>query len=103
MVRRTRPNKGGRIAVSCVQKTPGGTLLRRPWPLVILVWDRCCRLQEFRDSAGVPRIVRGGTVGGFGDTFVQVSPLAVWLARGALYSRFCLQPSQPQAAHCAIG
>ena len=25
MVRRTRPNKGGRIAVSCVQKTPGGT------------------------------------------------------------------------------
>src|SRR4051812_4493432 len=28
MVRRTRPNKGGRIAVSCVQKTPGGTALR---------------------------------------------------------------------------
>src|SRR4051812_35093000 len=25
MVRRTRPNKGGRIAGSCVQKTPGGT------------------------------------------------------------------------------
>ena len=25
MVRRTRPNQGGRIAVSCVQKTPGGT------------------------------------------------------------------------------
>src|SRR3982750_3872646 len=25
MVRRTRPNKRGRIAVSCVQKTPGGT------------------------------------------------------------------------------
>jgi hypothetical protein len=28
MVRRTRPNKGGRIAVSCVQKTPGGTAAR---------------------------------------------------------------------------
>ena len=26
MVRRTRLNKGGRIAASCVQKTPGGTL-----------------------------------------------------------------------------
>ena len=26
MVRRTRPNQGGGIAVSCVQKTPGGTL-----------------------------------------------------------------------------
>src|SRR4051794_6277650 len=26
MVRRTRPNKGGRIAVSCLQKTPGGTV-----------------------------------------------------------------------------
>src|SRR3954468_15279448 len=62
--------------------------------MVILVWDRCCRLQEFRDSAGVPRIVRGGTVGGFGDTFVQVSPLTVWLARVALYFCFCLQPSR---------
>ena len=27
MVRRTRPNTGSRIAVSCVQKTPGGTSL----------------------------------------------------------------------------
>src|SRR4051812_47271471 len=28
MVRRTRPNQGGRIAGSCVQKTPGGTMLK---------------------------------------------------------------------------
>ena len=28
MVRRTRLNKGGRIAVSCVQKTPGGTVVK---------------------------------------------------------------------------
>src|SRR5690242_4471111 len=25
MVRRTRPNQGGRVTASCVQKTPGGT------------------------------------------------------------------------------
>jgi hypothetical protein len=25
MVRRTRPNKGGRVTASCVQKTKGGT------------------------------------------------------------------------------
>ena len=30
MVRRTRLNKGGRIAVSCVQKTPGGTAGTQP-------------------------------------------------------------------------
>src|SRR3954447_25895905 len=68
---------------------------------LMLAPDKRDRLISQQSPSGRP--ARGGTVETLRDTFAQVSPLAVWLARVALYFRFCLQPSQPQAAHCAIG